>query len=82
MSENFFLKIELFFESKKNPKTILQAIRPELVSEKKSRSFTKISVTKEKLSIIIEAKDAVALRASFNSFFKAISLADRLLEGF
>ena len=81
MEENFFLKAELFFENSKKAKTILEAVEPELFSEKKNRSVTKINVNREKMSIIIKANDPVALRASFNSFFKAISLADRLLGG-
>lgn len=81
MPENFSISIKLFFESAKTAKTVFRAVKPELSSEKKSRSSTKINIKAETLAMDIKAKDLVALRASFNSFFKAIVLANSLLEG-
>lgn len=79
----FFLELELFFEREEFAKKVFMAIRPELLqelNEKRVRSISKIRVKNSVLKIKIEANDAVALRASFNSCLKPIALASDIIE--
>lgn len=68
----FSLKVNLFLENEKKAKIIQESIEPELNSVKETRSKTSIKVNKNVLSLIIEAKDKTALRASMNLYLRLI----------
>jgi tRNA threonylcarbamoyladenosine modification (KEOPS) complex Pcc1 subunit len=58
--------------------TIYKSILPDLDSS--PRAIVKAENTKKNLSVIIEAKDATALRASFNTITRLLGVAKDAIE--
>jgi tRNA threonylcarbamoyladenosine modification (KEOPS) complex Pcc1 subunit len=72
--------IRLKFSSKKQLKTVMEALRPETETSVTSRS--KVQMKTEGKSLVLEfmAKDTSALRAASNSYLRLIGVAMDLQE--
>ncbi|MCX6802157.1 MAG: KEOPS complex subunit Pcc1 [Candidatus Diapherotrites archaeon] len=75
------MKAVLFFESPKEAKVVLEAVKPDLKKGFR-RSRHSVDLDREALEIRLEASDLTALRASFNSVMKSIVVSDNILKAF
>ena len=75
------LSLEISFPDEKLPSAILQSIKPDYDKQFERRSSSSINSYKNVLKLEINAKDAVAMKASFNSYLKLISLLCNVQEG-
>ena len=75
------LSLEISFPDEKLPSSIIQSIKPDLGMQFERRSSSSINSYKNVLKLEINAKDAVAMKASFNSYIKLISLLSDIQEG-
>jgi len=75
------LDLSLHFQNKKEAKIVYKAVTPDIIKEHK-RSYTEIKRKNSSIILRVVASDAVALRASFNSFMKHVALSKRIMENF
>ena len=68
------LSISITVPDEKLAQILTNALLPETLSSIASRSRVKIKNTKKLMIIDIEAKDLVALRATFNSYLRWVAL--------
>ena len=64
----------------KNPRIILEAIKPELNAPYARRSSTSVKIKNSGIIINIEAEDPAALRAATNSIVSSIKLSKSITE--
>ena len=77
--DDFSVDLRLSFGSSEKAEKILKIMAPEL-RVKKSRSQTTLKSDGKNIDFTIRAEDATALRASFNTYFKSIMLANEILS--
>jgi len=76
------LELGIFFPDGKAASMALSTVEPEIRTRKHLRSKTKITAEGKKLNLEIHARDATAMRASFNSAMKAIVFSEKLFKTF
>jgi len=79
--QKYSLYLNLHFQSKKEAEIVYRAVIPDIV-KKHRRSCTEIECKHSSIRFKVVALDAVALRASFNSFMKHVALSKRIMEKF
>jgi len=77
--DDFSVDLRLSFESPEKAGKILRIMGPEL-RLKKDRSQTTLKAEGKSIDFSIRAGDSTALRASFNTYFKSIMLANEILS--
>jgi len=76
----FKLALKLSFKGSEQAALVKKSIQPELNAGHAKRSRTSISIKNKTLSISINAKDAVAMRASINGCLNSVILAKNISE--
>ena len=74
----YALNLNLFFENNELTNNVFKVIEPELNQKIEHRSKTMIRVKNNCFTIKINSKDKTALKASINSYLKAIILCNKL----
>jgi len=77
---NYALGIRLCFPSKEKAETAARSAEPEFKAKHLKRSTTSIGIKNRIISININAKDSVALRATANSCLNSVILAKNISE--
>lgn len=72
--------VHLILSSESRSQIIFHAIKPETEITLTSRSKVQVNREGESLTLIIEAADTSALRASINSYLRFISLTKNILD--
>ncbi len=72
--------IHIGFSSETLLKAVLEALRPETEATPSRRCRTRIQGEGNRLSLILEASDTSALRASLNSYLRWIQMMKAALE--
>lgn len=72
--------VTLSFSSNKRLNVVLQALRPETRDSPTLRSKVKLEGKGKSLTLLFEAEDTTALRASVNSYLRWISSTKAILE--
>ncbi|MFH1586968.1 MAG: CTAG/PCC1 family protein [Candidatus Diapherotrites archaeon] len=80
MHNDYSLEIALDFPSQQSAEITANAIRPEMRRGFEKRSESLMNINKNILSLKVNAKDKIALKASFNAFMKLVILVDELIE--
>ena len=81
MEAKYSIDLEIIFDGKELPSRIVHVAEPEERASFNKRSSASIKSNKNILALKINANDKAALKASFNSYFKLISLCCDLKEG-
>ena len=63
-------EIQIAFETEKQAKAMLDALRPEIIRPPTQRSKIEVALSKNHLSLKIRAKDIISLRAAINSHMR------------
>ncbi len=71
-------EVRLDFDSKKQLKVVLDALRPEAEQAKTSRSDLRLNVDGMSLVLDFTATDTPALRAAVNSYLRLVGVAMNL----
>lgn len=75
------LELSLHFKNEKEAKIVYRAIIPDIIKKYK-RSSTEIKCKGKEILFRAVASDLNALKASFNSFIKQVTLSERIIENF
>ncbi len=73
-------KIRLKFPTQKQLETVFEALKPEVDKQATMRSKASLEKEHEFLTLKVEAKDTVALRAALNSYLRWINSVALVLE--
>ncbi len=73
-------ELEIEFESSGDAEVILESIKPEINTSPSDRSFTRVDLKKNILTIEIDADDTTTLRAALNSYLRWIALSHDILK--
>ena len=80
MSTSAKAMIHLQFESRKQLNTLLEALKPEAEAPSTHRSIVKLEIEGHILTIIVNAEDTVALRATLNAYLHWIQSTIKVIE--
>lgn len=75
----YSMEMELEFPSAETAKIVYKAVCPEL-KDRFERSETSFKINKNVLYLNVYSMDKTALKASFNSYFKLIMVANDIKE--
>ncbi len=81
MESKYSIGLEMVFGASDLPLRIARIAEPEEKVSFTKRASASITSNKDVLTLKISANDRAALKASFNSYFKLISLCCDLKEG-
>jgi KEOPS complex subunit Pcc1 len=80
MSSSAKATINLQFESEKQVDTLLSALTPEAKLPPTRRSRIVLTKNGQTLSLVVEAEDTVALRATLNAYLRWINSTMNVVE--
>ena len=73
-------ELQMEFESSEDAEVILKSIEPEINTSPSDKSFTRVDLKNNILTIEIDAADATTLRAALNSYLRWITLSYDILK--
>jgi len=76
----YLLTLEILFDNESDTQVVYDSIYIESKAKLTDRSTTKISKEKNKIILIIKAKDITALRAAVNSYLRLLNLVVKIQE--
>ncbi len=79
--QKYSLDLSLHFQNEKEAEIVYRTVIPDIVKKHK-RSCAEIECKHLSIRFKVVALDAVALRASFNSFMKHVALSKKIMENF
>lgn len=73
-------ELQMEFESSEDAEVILKSIEPEINTSPSDKSFTRVDLKNNILTIEIDANDTTTLRAALNSYLRWITLSYDILK--
>ncbi|MGQ4915760.1 MAG: KEOPS complex subunit Pcc1 [Candidatus Asgardarchaeia archaeon] len=76
----YLLTLEILFDNESDTQVVYDSIYIESKAKLTDRSITEISKEKNKIILIVKAKDITALRAAVNSYLRLLNLVIKIQE--